>query len=346
MEQHLKNKAVIIAPGRGTYNKDDLGYLRRHHENVSIIKQFDGYRSSLGQSTLTELDGMDRYSFAIHTRGDNASPLIYSCALADFFSIDQQRFDIIGITGNSMGWYTALACAGALDPMGGLRIVNTMGTLMHEEMIGGQLIYPIVDDEWQEVIGRRNSITEKISEINSRSGHDLALSIDLGGMLVIAGNEAGLVAFETDAQPIQNRYPMRLHNHGGFHSKLQEPVSEMGFKRLSKDLFRQPKIRLIDGRGAFWNPKEVDIDCLRNYTLGHQVKETYDFSAAICSAARELMPDVFIVLGPGISLGSSAAQSLIKCGWRGLQSKSDFKKLEASDKLISMGSLEHRLTCV
>lgn len=341
----MKKKAVIIAPGRGTYNKDDLGYLRRHHQNAPIIKQFDAYRSSLVQSTLSELDGKDRYSFAIHTRGDNASPLIYSCGLADFFSIDKTRFDIIGVMGNSMGWYTALACAGALDPMAGLKIVNTMGTLMHEEMIGGQIIYPLVDDEWREVIGRRTSIIEKISAINSRSGHDLALSIDLGGMLVIAGNEAGLIAFEAETQPI-NRYPMRLHNHGGFHSKLQEPVSKMGFQRLSKDLFRQPKIKLIDGRGAFWNPNEVDIERLRNYTLGHQVTETYDFSAAICSAARELMPDVFIVLGPGTTLGSSAAQSLIKSGWRGLQSKSDFKKPDASNKLINMGNVEHRSTCI
>ena len=342
----MKKKAIIIAPGRGTYNKDDLGYLRRHHQNVSIIKQFDEYRSSLGESTLTELDGKDRYSIAIHTRGDNASPLIYTCALADFFAIDRKRFEIIGVTGNSMGWYTALACAGALDPLAGLKVVNTMGALMHEEMIGGQLIYPIVDEEWQEIVGLRKSITEKISAINTRSDHNLALSIDLGGMLVIAGDEAGLIAFEADVQPMQNRYPMRLHNHAGFHSKLQEPVSKIGFERLSKNLFKQPSIKLIDGRGAFWNPKEVNIDNLFNYTLRHQVTETYDFSAAICSAARELMPDVFIVLGPGTTLGSATAQSLIKCGWHGWKSKSNLKTPNSGEKLINMGGIAHRQYCV
>ena len=120
----------------------------------------------------------------------------------------------------------------------------------------------------------------------------------------------------------------------------------MGFERLSTSLFNQPSLKLIDGRGAFWNPKEVDIDALRNYTLGHQVTETYDFAASIRSAARELMPDVFIILGPGTTLGSACAQSLIKCGWHGWQSKSALKTSSSKGKLLNMGNPDHRLYCV
>jgi len=165
-------------------------------------------------------------------------------------------------------------------------------------------------------------------------------------MLVLAGKEAGLTAFEATAKPMQNRYPMRLPNHAAFHTALQEPVSQMGFQRLSTELFKQPTLKAIDGRGAFWHPKEVDIDALRNYTLGHQVTKTYDFAAAIRSAARELMPDVFIVLGPGTTLGGASAQSLIKCGWRGWQSKSDLANSPSERKLMNMGNPDHRHHCV
>ena len=41
---------------------------------------------------------------------------------------------------------SCMACAGALDPMGGLQVVNTMGTLMQDHLIGGQTIYPFVDE--------------------------------------------------------------------------------------------------------------------------------------------------------------------------------------------------------
>jgi [acyl-carrier-protein] S-malonyltransferase len=83
-----------------------------------------------------------------------------------------------------MGWYIALTCAGALSPMDGLKVVNTMGTLMQQHLIGGQLIYPFVDDNWLPIPGERDRILERMADINARAGHRLALSIDLGGMLV------------------------------------------------------------------------------------------------------------------------------------------------------------------
>ncbi|MEI2687021.1 MAG: hypothetical protein V9G14_12935 [Cypionkella sp.] len=39
------------------------------------------------------------------------------------------------------------------------------------------------------------------AEISTRAGHILTLSIDLGGLLVLAGNEAGLKAFEAAVPP-------------------------------------------------------------------------------------------------------------------------------------------------
>lgn len=321
----MKQTAVVIAPGRGTYNKNELGYLKRHHPNAPNLDQFDAYRATLGQK-ISELDTFSRFSGPTHTRGDNAAPLIYACAYSDFVSIDRDLFDIVGITGNSMGWYIALACAGAVDPMGGMQVVNTMGTLMQVHMIGGQLIYPFLDDNWQEIPGRRDNLLSEVITINSRPDHDLGLSIDLGGMLVLAGNEAGLTAFERSVPALQGRFPMRLQNHAGFHTHLQRPISKLGFDALSEQLFVQPTIPLIDGRGAIWYPNSTDTSALYNYTLGHQVVEPYDFTAAIRTAAREFMPDVFIVLGPGTTLGGATAQALIQANWRGWRSKVDFQK--------------------
>jgi [acyl-carrier-protein] S-malonyltransferase len=300
--------------------------LKRHHSNAPNLDQFDAYRATLGQKKISELDTFSQFSGPTHTRGDNAAPLIYACAYSDFVSIDRDLFDIVGITGNSMGWYIALACAGAVDPMGGMQVVNTMGTLMQDHMIGGQLIYPFLDDNWQEIPGRRDNLLSEVITINSRPDHDLGLSIDLGGMLVLAGNEAGLTAFERSVPALQGRFPMRLQNHAGFHTHLQRPISKLGFDALSEQLFVQPTIPLIDGRGAIWYPNSTDTSALYNYTLGHQVVEPYDFTAAIRTAAREFMPDVFIVLGPGTTLGGATAQALIQANWRGWRSKVDFQK--------------------
>lgn len=336
--------AIVVAPGRGTYNAAELGYLARHHAaQTDLLGTFDGFRTALGQETLSALDRSERFSSANHTRGDNASPLIYACSYADFLSIDRNRIEIVGVTGNSMGWYTALACAGALDATGGLKVVNTMGTLMQDHLIGGQLIYPFVDDNWQPIPDRKVQILNVMQEIDARPDHRLALSIDLGGMLVLAGNEAGLAAFEKVMPRVQERFPMRLKNHAGFHTDLQVPVAAQGRAELPQSLFRQPELPLIDGRGGVWWPKACDLSALWNYTLDHQVVQTYDFSAAIRTAAREFMPDLFIVLGPGTTLGGAVAQSLILSGWRGWQDKADFQAAQDSGgNMVSMGREDQR----
>ena len=342
----MKKTAVIVAPGRGTYNKTELGYLTNLHPNCAdLISQFDAYRLNRGQKTVSELDGADRLSGATHTRGDNASPLIYACSYCDFLSIDRNEIEILAVTGNSMGWYTALACAGALEPLGGLEIVNTMGTLMQESLIGGQLIYPFVDDEWVLNRQHRGQLDKKISEIDARQDATLSISINLGGMYVLAGNDTGFSAFETEMPRIQGRFPLRLPNHAAFHSKLQIPVAARGRKELLESLFLQPQLPLVDGRGAIWNPHACNLSKLYDYTLGHQVIEPYDFSKAIRTAALEFMPDMFIILGPGTTLWGATAQSLLLANWRGITKKSEFKALQnLQPDLISMGNVDQRST--
>ena len=328
--------AVVICPGRGTYTKAELGYLSRHFKDRALLAGFDARRTALGQETLTALDSSPTYSVAKHTRGDNASGLIYAATLGDFRAL--QGVQIAAVTGNSMGWYSALACAGALTAEAGFDVVNTMGTLMQDRLIGGQIIYPFMDENWLPDPARKAELLALAAAINARANHVLGLSIDLGGMLVLAGDEAGLKAFEAAVPPVQDRFPMRLHNHAAFHTALQAPVAADGRARLSPSLFSQPKLPLIDGRGHIWWPGATHTQDLWDYTLGHQVTEPYDFTRAIRTAAREFAPDLFIITGPGTTLGGAVAQSLILANWRGMASKTDFQSIQnTAPLLISMG---------
>jgi [acyl-carrier-protein] S-malonyltransferase len=261
--------------------------------------------------------------------------------LGDALSL--KDIDITAVTGNSMGWYSALACAGALTPENGFEVVNTMGTLMQTHLIGGQIIHPFTDENWLPNPARKTELLNITAEINTRPNHSLALSIDLGGMLVLAGNEQGLKAFEATVPPEQGRFPMRLANHAAFHTTLQAPVAALGRAALPVTLFQQPSKPMIDGRGAIWWPRATDTQSLYDYTLGHQVTHPYDFTAAIRTAAREFAPDLFIIAGPGTTLGGAVAQSLIQCHHQSLGSKQDFQSRQATAPLlISMGIPEQR----
>ncbi|WP_171205948.1 ACP S-malonyltransferase [Ruegeria sp. HKCCA0235A] len=337
-----KQTAVVICPGRGTYNKPELGVLGRQFSDKALLRRFDDMRRAQGQDTLSELDGAARYSIAKHTRGDNASALIYAATLGDFRAINPDKIEVVAVTGNSMGWYSALACGGALSAEGGFEVVNTMGTLMQENMIGGQLIYPFVDADWHPDQTRKAELLALVDDID-RTDATLTLSIDLGGMLVLAGDDAGLAAFEKAVPVVQERFPMRLANHAGFHSHLQAPVSAQGRTQLGAGLFRQPDLPLIDGRGRIWWPGACDPNALWDYTLGHQVTETYDFTHAIAQAAHEFAPDLFIVTGPGTTLGGAVAQSLILTNWSGLSDKPTFQSRQRNSPILcSMGMDDQR----
>ncbi|MEH6832381.1 MAG: ACP S-malonyltransferase [Sulfitobacter sp.] len=334
--------AVLICPGRGTYNKAELGTLTRTHGSNPLIKEWDAFRAQNGQPTLSELDTAPHFSGARHTTGDNASPLIYACSYLDAQAARENN-EVVAVTGNSLGWYIALAAGGGTNAHDGMKIVNTMGTFMHEHGIGGQILYPFVDTNWQAIPNEEEQLMALIADIGERPDHTLALSIHLGGMLVVAGNDLGLAAFEQSTSDDPDRKPLRLPNHAAFHTSLMQDVAEMGQGTLPRSLFTDPETALIDGRGKVWHPKSSNLNDLRNYTLGHQVTHTYDFTAAIISAARNFAPERFIITGPGTTLGSAVAQALISIRWQGIDSKAAFLTRQESDPLIiSMGREDQR----
>ncbi|WP_223270292.1 ACP S-malonyltransferase [Colwellia sp. C1TZA3] len=341
---NTKQRAVVICPGRGTYNKEELGYLQRlHSDKTEIISLIDDFRECQGQTKVSELDGMENYSMRTHTAGENASALIYACALADFQAINKAEFDIVAVTGNSMGWYIALAVAGALKPAKAIELINTMGSMMTTELIGGQMIYPIINDDWQIEPAQEQKIMQWLAEANQQSGCEVYLSINLGGYLVFGGNKAGLKALESLLPVVQDRYPMHLFNHAAFHTPLLSDVSKRAMSLMSAELFNAPEIPLIDGLGQVWQPYSCDVEQLHRYTLATQVVEPYNFSKAIAVAIKEFAPDKLIILGPGATLGGAVAQSLISHHWLNLQSKADFIAQQKQDPFIlAMGLAEQR----
>jgi [acyl-carrier-protein] S-malonyltransferase len=339
-----REAVLVVCPGRGTYGKAELGYLKRFHaDKADLVRDFDRLRGERGQPTLSELDGADRFSPALHTRGDIASPLIFAASYADFLAIDRSRFDIAAVAGNSMGWYTTLACAGAVGVEHGFQIVDAMGQHSQAGEPGGQVLLTLVDEQWQEVPGLRDTVRGLVDAIDHRPGSALHVSIELGGMIVLAGNESGLAALLAEAPPTPGREPLRLVNHGPFHTPLMRGSSERALSSLPADWFGSPTAPMIDGRGHVWRPFATNPGALHDYTFTTQILETYDFTRAVQVAVKEFAPDRIILLGPGDTLGGAIAQALIAIEWRGLRSKRDFQEMQAGTPfLLAMGREDQR----
>lgn len=330
-----KPTAVVICPGRGTYNKTELGYLHRYHQDRKyFIDSIDQYRVQANQPSIWEIDGMSEFSAKIHLPGENSAALIYACSYADFMTINRDKYEIVAVTGNSMGWYLACVCAGALNINNGTHLINTMGTQMKEKIIGGQIIYPEVDENWIYSPELASLIDHKMIETNKLEGHEVYNSIYFGGFRIIGGNDLGLNQLLKSLPLREGRYPFRLVGNAAFHTPLLTETSEKARQTLRRDLFSSPEVPLIDGRGKIWMPYSADLNELWSYTLGDQVNKTYDFTKAIEVAVKEFAPDNLIITGPGMTMGGAVAQVLINKNLKSIKDKEEFKKLQIENPYI------------
>ena len=331
-----KKRIVIICPGRGTYSRETIRYLTDcNKDSKSIIKWMDQDRKAKNRLSLTDLDSIP-FKSKTHMVGENASPLIYACSLKDFLNINQKKYDIVAFTGNSMGWYTASTLAGVFTYKTGYHVIQAMGSMMEDNIIGGQIIYPIIDDEWQIDNDIKNKVLSEIESLNAN------ISILLGGYIVI-GAEQKVLDKLLKKLPKIDKYPFQLPYHAAFHTPLLESISTRAFNSIPESYFNKPTIPLIDGSGNIWSQFSSNISDLYHYTLGPQVTSTYNFTKTISVAIKEFCPDNLVLLGPGNTLGGAVGQILIQNKWNSIDSKKTFSNKQLNDTyLISMGINDQR----
>ena len=94
-----KKRIVVICPGRGTYTRETIKYLRDcNQDSASIIKWIDKEREIKNIPSLTNLDSM-QFKSKTHMSGENASPLIYACSLKDFLNIIRKNMTSLLLLG-------------------------------------------------------------------------------------------------------------------------------------------------------------------------------------------------------------------------------------------------------
>ena len=327
----VKKRVVVVCPGRGSYSRESSNYLSESRPDIDKhIISFDKKREAQSLIKLSELDN-SIFRSKTHMSGSNASPLIYACSIKDFMLIDKEKYDIVSICGNSMGWYIALALGGVIAFDKGFDLIQTMGILTQDHGSGGQIIYSVINDDWQIDIKRKELVMEEIEKSNSY------ISIYLGGYIVIGGSQKSLDIL-LKKLPTNGKYPFQIPFHSAFHTSLLDNVVPLAQSSIDNNFFNKPSIPLVDGRGYIWSPWSTDKGKLYNYTLDHQIIKPYNFSSSIEVALKEFCPDNIILLGPGNTLGGPVAQVLIEQNWNGLKSKSDFVQSQTNNPfVVSMG---------
>lgn len=327
------SRVAIVFPGRGSYTSAALGSLDLGHP---LVEEAEALRAGYDLPPLLELDGAERFDPRVHLQPANASPLIYLVSLIDAGQLPPDADPVVAI-GNSLGWYTALAAAGALSFADGFRLVQEMSLLQQEPLPddgpGGQVIYPLVGADWRP----DPTLAAAVARALAAGDGTVHPSIDLGGYAVLAGTETGVTRLMEALPPArvgERLYPLRLALHGPYHTPLVAHVAAAARERLAALAWSRPEVALVDGRGARWSPWSTDPAALRDYTLGEQVTTPFDFAASLRVALREWAPDLLVLPGPGNSLGGICGQGLVREGYRGIHSRAEFEEHQQAEPVI------------
>ena len=332
-----KETVLVVCPGRGTYGANELGYLARHHAGTPLLSAFDRQRSARRAEPVTALDTARRYSTSLHGSGENAAPLIYAASILDFFALDPEKYDVIAVCGNSMGWYTALACAGAVSPEHGFAIADAMGINSGTGEPGGQVLLTLVGEDWRPDPALRHDVERVLAQSGAFR------SIELGGMLLVAGGERELDKLLAALPVLPGRPPLRLAGHGPFHTPLMAQSSRRALAQLPAEWLGSPRIPLIDGEGRVWRAKSATPAAMHRYTFTTQILEPFDFSRSLAVGIKEFAPDRIVLLGPGETMGGAIGQVLVAEKWLGIGDKPGFARRQAADPfLIAMGREDQR----
>jgi len=227
------SKVAYVFPGQGSQSTGMGMDIYDSYPSARAI--FDEADASLGFS-LSRLcfEGPDEELTKTH----NVQPAILVVSIACLKAIEEAAMANFPspafVAGHSLGEYTALVAAGALDLGDAVLLVRERGRLMYEAGLRnpGSMLAVIGIDE------------EAVKDISLNSGTEIS-NINCPGQIVISGATQALAEADKLARARGARVLIPLRVSGAFHSALMEPVIAE-FSRIVLNVgFQPPRIPVI-----------------------------------------------------------------------------------------------------
>jgi len=189
------------------------------------------------------------------------------------------------VAGHSLGEFSALVAAGAMDFEEGLKLVSIRAMAMQkacEITEGGMAAILALPDEMIEQICRETE------------GTVVAANYNCNGQVVISGEKAAVDAACTKLKEAGAKRALPLPVGGAFHSPLMEPAREELAEGIRKAVFHTPVCPVYQNVTAMpsTDPEEIKANLLSQLTS--PVRWTQSVKNMIEDGA-----DHFIELGPG-----------------------------------------------
>ncbi len=233
------------------------------------------------------------------TRTDKAQPALYALSYALWESF-QAVADAppAAMAGHSLGEYTALAAAGAMDYLDGLALVAARGEAMAAAAEASD------PSTMAAVVGSPDAVVEEILAQRRESGGRIwAANYNAPGQLVIAGARADVEWLVAAGKELGLRRVIPLTVGGAFHSPFMAPAAESLSRAIADVEFRDPVVPVYANVTAA-PVTDIPRSLVSQLTGPVRFVETLE-----AMAAADI--DTFIHLGPG-DVTAGLARKIVK----------------------------------
>jgi [acyl-carrier-protein] S-malonyltransferase len=279
-------KIAFLFPGQGAQSVGMARELERELPSVRAL--FD---------RANEILGFDLRSLCFEGPAetleatDVSQPAIFVASLAALEDLKGRQPEVVdacaGAAGLSLGEYTALVCAGALDFETALKIVAQRGQAMQEAALAAP-------SGMTSIIGLDEPKIDELCQRLAPKGKVWKANLLGPGNVVVSGERAALEQLEPFANELGAARVIPLAVAGAFHSELMKPADEKLAEALAAATIRPPRIPVYSNVDA---APHSDPDDIRR-TLVAQVLQGVRWEDSM----RRMLADgfdTFYEVGPG-----------------------------------------------
>jgi [acyl-carrier-protein] S-malonyltransferase len=269
---------AFVFPGQGAQFS---GMAKDLYDNYSLARELMSHANELLGFSLTDVmfEGSDED--LRQTRVTQPAVFLHSVVACRL--MNSRRPDMVA--GHSLGEFSALVIAGALDMGDGLRLVSQRAQAMQEacEIQAGTMAA---------VVGMAD---EKVAEVcNSIDDVVVAANFNCPGQVVISGSLSGVEQACKALKEAGAKRALKLPVGGAFHSPLMQPAAERLKAAIMETKFYTPEFPIYQNVSA-----RAETD---KHLIQHQLLEQLTAPVRWKQSVQQMIADgatTFYEFGPG-----------------------------------------------
>ncbi len=307
----------VIFPGQGSQS---VGMTNVLYKKFNIVKELFDEADEVLDFSITKLILEGPKQELDQTK--NTQPAIFLTSFAIFqlikkeFSIDLNRAKFFA--GHSLGEYTALACAGALNFAGTLKLLRIRGKAMQEAVPEGE-------GGMVAILGSDINTIEKIIEKNKKKYECYVANDNSNGQLVVSGtlNSLDLMMVDLKKHNIKN---IKLPVSAPFHCKLMNKATKIMQTEIQSCDFKNPTNTLISNVTSL----EVNEISLLKELLIKQIENRVRWRESVNFMLKKEITQ-FIEIGPGKVLSGLIKRINKNIKVASINTEDDIKQINLND---------------